>query len=452
MSHATSAPARDETLLPGRPRLVLFAAGDFAFNLYWQSVMLYLLFYYTDTLGIGVGLAATTYLVASLWDGIAGLIVGILVDRHATSRTYRRLLLFGAPLLGAAFVLAYWPPAWPGRAGVAALFACHLLFRTAYALVNVPYLAMSSRVSMASSDRAFIAGLRMLAGTAAAVVVALGTVPIGTWLTGSAKGAFLGAALLFAGVGTVILLIVGATYREAVPPRSGDPVPLRTAFRALLANRAFVSLAAAMMAMIAATTALNKSVLYYFKYFVGDEAAGQLALAAMMAVSGAAIPLWMLLARRTGVRRLWFIATGLCIALLLMFAVGDIHRAGAMQLFLIALQVGIVGLNFALWAMLPDAVDAGERATGVRVEAALFGMVALLQRVSIGLATGLLGLSFARAGYAANMAQSPATLAGMRAAIVILPLAFFIASALLMRACPLGRSELEAPPRPIDLR
>ena len=172
----------------------------------------------------------------------------------------------------------------------------------------------------------------------------------------------------------------------------------------------------------------------------------------MMAVSGAAIPLWMLLARRTGVRRLWFVATGLCIALLLMFAVGDIHRAGAMQLFLIALQVGIVGLNFALWAMLPDAVDAGERATGVRVEAALFGMVALLQRVSIGLATGLLGLSFARAGYTANMVQSPDTLAGMRAAIVILPLAFFIASALLMRACPLGRSELETPPRPIDLR
>lgn len=451
MQHAITAPTSGLGTSPGRARLVLFAAGDFAFNLYWQSVMLFLLFYYTDTLGVGVGIAATTYLVASLWDGIAGLIVGILVDRHATGRTYRKLLLFGGPLLGVAFVLAYWPPAWPGRAGIAALFGFHLMFRTAYALVNVPYLAMSARVSPASADRAFVAGSRMLAGTAAAVVVALGTVPVGTWLTGSARSAYVGAAMLFALVGTTVLLIVGATYRDTAPARTGDPVPLGPAFRALLANHAFVSLAAAMMAMIAAVTALNKSVLYYFKYFVRDEAAGQLALAAMMAVSGAAVPLWMLLARRTGVRRLWFLATGLCIGFLLLFAVTDIHRAGAMQLFLVVLQTGIVGLNFALWAMLPDAVDAGERATGVRVEAALFGMVALLQRVSIGLATGLLGLSFARAGYAANTVQSPETLAAMRIAIVLLPLAFFSVSALLMRSCPLGGGKIEAAAHSVDL-
>ena len=35
---------------PSKPRLVLFAFGDFAFNLFWQSIMLFLLFYYTDAL------------------------------------------------------------------------------------------------------------------------------------------------------------------------------------------------------------------------------------------------------------------------------------------------------------------------------------------------------------------------------------------------------------------
>jgi GPH family glycoside/pentoside/hexuronide:cation symporter len=30
--------------VPTRPRLALFAFGDFAFNLYWQSIMLFLLF------------------------------------------------------------------------------------------------------------------------------------------------------------------------------------------------------------------------------------------------------------------------------------------------------------------------------------------------------------------------------------------------------------------------
>ncbi len=67
-------------------------------------------------------------------------------------------------------------------------------------------------------------------------------------------------------------------------------------------NRAFVTLAGAMMAMIVATTVLNKSVLYYFKYAVGDEGAGQLALASMMAVSAVAVPAWMAVARGIGVR------------------------------------------------------------------------------------------------------------------------------------------------------
>jgi hypothetical protein len=72
---------------PSKPRLLLFAFGDFAFNLYWQSVMLYLLFYYTDALVLPIGVAATTYMIASIWDGIANFITGMLVDRwHQRSR------------------------------------------------------------------------------------------------------------------------------------------------------------------------------------------------------------------------------------------------------------------------------------------------------------------------------------------------------------------------------
>ena len=66
---------------PSKPRLVLFAFGDFAFNIFWQSVMLYLLFYYTDALDIPIKVAATTYMIASVWDGLASFGVGVLVDQ-----------------------------------------------------------------------------------------------------------------------------------------------------------------------------------------------------------------------------------------------------------------------------------------------------------------------------------------------------------------------------------
>ena len=81
---------------PSKPRLLLFAFGDFAFNLFWQSIMLFLLFYYTDALNLPIGVAATTYMVASIWDGIANFIAGVLVDRRHSSLNYGRLLVVGA--------------------------------------------------------------------------------------------------------------------------------------------------------------------------------------------------------------------------------------------------------------------------------------------------------------------------------------------------------------------
>ncbi len=110
-----------------------------------------------------------------------------------------------------------------------------------------------------------------------------------------------------------------------------------------------------------------------------------------------------------------------------------------MQLFLVGMQVVSVGLNFVFWAMLPNTIEFGERETGVHVEGTVFGLAALLQRIAIGIATAILGWSFASAGYIANVRQSTETLAGMRETIAIVPLAFLALSCIAMALNPLGR-------------
>src|SRR5258707_4928704 len=242
---------------PSKPRLLLFAFGDFAFNLFWQSIMLFLLFYYTDALNLPIGVAATTYMIASVWDGIANFAAGILVDRKHDRFRYGPLLVAGAVPLGLTFVLMDLPPMAKGGWAVASVFVAHLLFRTAYAAVNVPYLAMTARVSSNPGDRAFVAGMRMLFGTAAAVAVALTTVAVGRWLTGSnAAQAYFGAAILFAAVGTITLVLVGATYRDAARPLRPQPRDLKHIVLSLAGNRGFVALNAAMMALIVPITVL----------------------------------------------------------------------------------------------------------------------------------------------------------------------------------------------------
>lgn len=425
---------------PSKPRLLLFAFGDFAFNLYWQSIMLFLLFYYTDAIGIPIGIAATAYMVASVWDGIANLIAGVLVDRWHHRFRYGALMIAGAIPLGLTFVITYMPPAAIGSWAIAWVFAAHLLFRTAYAGVNVPYLAMSARISGDPNDRAFVAGMRMLFGTAAAVLVALATVPVGRWLTGSgAAKAYFGAAALFACVGSTILVLVGATYREGSQPHRPPPQDLKAIIASLVRNRGFVALNGAMMAMVVAITVLSKSVLYYFKYLLNDPDAGQLALASMGLVSGIAIPLWMLIGRFVGLRALWLIAAGLGMLGLIVFSQVHLNGARTMQFFLVGMQVMSVGLNFVFWAMLPNTIEYGERQTGLHVEGTVFGMAALLQRIAIGIATAILGWSFASAGYVANVQQSGATLDSMRETVAFVPLAFLALSCVAMMLNPLGR-------------
>jgi len=425
---------------PSRPRLLLFAFGDFAFNLYWQSVMLFLLFYYTDAIELRPEVAATIYMIASVWDGIANFLAGIFVDRLQSRLRYGPLLAAGALPLGLSFVLAYLPPALPGLLGAAVVLLGQILFRTAYAATNVPYLAMTARVSADETDRAFVSGLRMMFGTAAQVTVALTTLPMGRWLTGSsAAEAYLGAAAVFAVVGAAILVIVGATYRELAKAERPAPGNVGAALASLARNRAFLALNGAMLLVIIAMTVLGKTVLYYFKYLLDDPEAGQVALASMGLVSAIAIPLWMLLGRYIGLRALWLLATGLGMAGLILFAAIDVRGVIVMQAFLIGMQVMAVGIYFIFWAILPNTIEYGERTTGLHVEGTVFGVAALLQRVAIGIATAILGWSLASAGYVPNVRQSPETLAAMRTMVTIVPLVFLALSSVAMLMNPLGR-------------
>ena len=103
-----------------------------------------------------------------------------------------------------------------------------------------------------------------------------------------------------------------------------------------------------------------------------------------------------------------------------------------------------VGLNFVFWAMLPNTIEYGERATGLHVEGTVFGVAALLQRIAIGIATAILGWGFATAGYVPNVQQSAETLSSMRMTVAIAPLASSHCHASRWLLNPLGRRRASA--------
>lgn len=425
---------------PSAGQFALFGAGDFACNLFWQSISFFLLFFYTDVLNLPPALAGTLYMVGALWDGVADMLVGIAAQR--AGGRYRRFIALGALPLGGSFVLLFLAPPLTGASLAVAALAVQIVFRTCYALVNVPYVAWSARFSPDSRDRTTLAGLRMLFGTAAALIVATGTPWIAQRLTSSATSAegFRIAAMLYALVGVPLLLALAYGARTATtfvaPAR---PPSIALCLNVLARNRAFVTLNAAAMASGVAAALLTQSVLYYFRYALGDAAGGAHALGVMAVAGAAAVPLWLMASRRIGLRAVWLSAVALGVACLLPFATLASGVALAVVVLLALLQAAFSGFNLVFWAMLPDTIEYGQARHGVRVEALAFGVAALLQKIGLAAAAGVLGLVYDRIGYVAGAVQSTATIAGIRWLMLAACSGGLALSAVLMLLNPLRR-------------
>lgn len=427
--------------IPERPigwgRATAAASGDFACNLYWQSATLFLLFFYTDVLEIAPAVAGAIYLAGLVWDGVAGLLIGLAADRLSRGGGARDWVRLGALPLGLAFLLVYWAPPARGLPLILIVVAAHLAFRTLYAAVNVPYVALLAEVARTSGDRSRVAGLRMIFGAGAAVLVSVLTVRVTGTSARGAAGGFLLVAAVFAAVGSLVLLWIsnsgmrrGAGDTPEVP-RDRQPVAVR-----LRLNRAFLSLNLAMIAAVVGTTMVGKSVLYYYKYQLHDATAAGSALAMMGVVGVLFVPVWMAAAVRWGVRRQWFASIATAAAALTFFAAHDPRTPLGMGLFLALFQAAVSGFSFGFWAMLPDAIEYRSSRTADR-QALMFGLAALLQKVGVGVAAALVGLVLTLSGYRANVAQSESTLLSLRAAMILVPLVALAASAAAMAFNPL---------------
>ena len=86
-----------------------FGSGDLAQNLIYQTISIWLLFFYTNVFGLKPAAAATMFLVVRLVDVLWDPIVGTFVDKgNPKWGKYRSwLILGGIPLVGLA-ILCFW--------------------------------------------------------------------------------------------------------------------------------------------------------------------------------------------------------------------------------------------------------------------------------------------------------------------------------------------------------
>ena len=429
------------------PRKVGFTLGDFACNLYWQSVSIFLLFFYTDAVGLSAGIAGLIYMIASIVDALCDPVMGAIADRTRTRRgRYRPYILFGCVPLGLCFVLLYFRPPLVGILLAAWMMATHIIFRLAYTALSIPYTSLNARLTDNSDERSTMAGLRMAFGVLAALTIAFFTTPLITALGhGNVASGFTWAAAVFALLATAIFPVVYLCTREpADDENDAAPIGLAASWRAVARNRAFWVLVLAACVAFACTTALGKSVLYYFKYYLRDEGAARYALTAMAAIGLVAIPGWVLATKVIGKRNAWFAAVGWGLAMLALFAFVDIRNPVLMTAWYMATNVGGLGASLTFWSMLPDTVEYGEWRGGARTESFVFGLGQFFLKAALGIGAGLFGWLLDLAGYVPNAVQTPATLAGLKLIMVALPATGLAGAGLAMILYPLRKGDHES--------
>lgn len=381
-----------------------YTVGNFGLNIYWQSISYYLLFFYTDVVGLSGAVAGSIYMAASIFDGLIDPVAGALMDRTRTRwGRYRPWIVVGAVPLALSFMLIYYSPNLEGTLLVLAVIGGHLLFRVCYTCVAVPYSSLTARISSDQGERTQITAMSVLFASAAGAAVAFCTQPLVAMAGGAQSNGFFWAATFAGTIATVIFFVVVLVTKEpqdALDTGESEHAKVDlAAIKTVMKNKAFLFLAAGLLFSTLNTTIVSKSLLYYFKYVVGDKSSSRLALTFATTAAFVLIPIWAYVAKRTAKRTLWLTAITLGIVGVTFLGITRPTDPITATAAFVILQTAIVGIAVAYWAMLPDTVEYGEWASGVRLKSFLFGLFMFFQKLGLGLAAGLFGYSLSLVGY-----------------------------------------------------
>ena len=184
-----------------------YGIGDIAICLYWSGVGLYLLYFYTDVVGISPELAGLIYAIGMIWDALTDPYMGFIAERTRSRwGVYRPYLLFGNVPLALSFILLLWVPPFEGTLLFVFLLFVNLLHRTCFTIVSVPFSSLTPRITEDSEQRTNLTGFRMMGAQTGTNLMAAFAFPIIFWagMGDEAKG-FIFMAMI-AGISALLIL------------------------------------------------------------------------------------------------------------------------------------------------------------------------------------------------------------------------------------------------------
>ena len=213
-----------------------YGLADFGINLYFISVMTYLLYFYTDVFGLSAAAVTGVMLVARLVDAITDPIMGAIAER--TRSRWGRLrpyLLFGALPLAVLAVLTFTIPDFSALGKLWWAYFTYVGFGIAYTVVSIPYSTLTASLTTDHHERTVLSTIRMACAFAGGYVISVGTPNLVGWFDTEAAG-YQWSMVLYAVVATAMLWATFGLTEERIRPPSKQRLSMGDSAKAVFFN------------------------------------------------------------------------------------------------------------------------------------------------------------------------------------------------------------------------
>ena len=420
-----------------------FGVGDFGMSAITALMQFYILFYYTDVVGIDPAVAGTALMVGKLtWDMVNDVLFGYLEDKTRSKWGRRKpyLVLCPIPLALAFWLMMSLPEGMSNLAAFFAIIGTAALFDTFSTLVVTAYYAMTAELTTDYAERTSISTYRMVFNAVGYIFGAAITTVLASIISKSqgisVRAAWSWVGLCFGILAAVTVIIPGLFVPQgnAVSDEPTKMPPFRV-IADTFKNKPFMKYLLISSIMSTAFTVVTAMLPYYLIYYMnmGDQQA--LIMMMLLVVLTLCIVPCSKVANRLGKAKTYALGiTIACAFLVLWFFIPP--QQNVIVYYVIA---AIIGLGFSSqWvcphSMMPDVIEYDELRTGERREGVYFGMNAMVGKVTGALGTAICGWGLKLTGYVENAVQTPTALMGIRVLFAVIPaVLLFICVPLLMK-------------------
>jgi len=426
---------------------IAYGLGDTASNIIFQTVMLFLTFFYTDIFGISPAVVGTLFLVVRVIDAVTDPIMGALTDAtHTKYGSYRPYLLWLAIPFAVISVITFTTPAMDDGNKIIYAFVTYTLLMLVYTAINIPYSALGGVLSSNPNERVSIQSYRFVFGMLGGVLVTSCTLPLVKWFgEGNNELGYQLTMLVMSCLGVVLFLICFRYTKERVinPPHK---LSLKTQLHVLWQNQPFKILCMAALILLTSMVLRTTLAIYYVKYVLGKEDLitefVTLGMVGNIIGCACAQPLSKRLDKKTAYIYLQYISAILsCFAF---FVPNEQVLLAFLMYFLWCFFTQMA--TPLLWAKMADAIDYGVWQNGQRLTGLVYASVVFFIKLGLALGGAIAGWLLAYYQYQANVELSEATKSGILTSFTLYPAIGSILVALIMTKYNLDNKTIKKSP------